>query len=72
VRCGCHSDRTASLGSGPRGAPPPGWYHQQVSLYNIWYLGTLLTQPRPASAALLHVKLFTHQNAEHGIVAVLA
>jgi hypothetical protein len=30
-------------GSGPRGAPPIGWYHQQVNLYNICSLGTLRT-----------------------------
>jgi hypothetical protein len=37
------------LGSGPRGAPPLGWSHRQVSLYNICSLGRLTSQPPPRS-----------------------
>ena len=48
------------LGSGPRGAPPLGCYHQQVTLYDIRSLKTLLTQPRPASITPL---VFNHTNA---------
>jgi len=53
------------LGSGPRGAPPLGCYHQQVTLYDIRSLKTLLTQPRPASITPL---VFNHTNA----ISVLA
>lgn len=56
-------------GSGPRGAPPLGWYHQQVTLYNTCSLGTLLKQPRPASAALITPRHALHPNkrsAWHG------
>ena len=38
-------------GSGPRGAPPLGWHHQQVTLYNISYLGMYRTRPPPARPA---------------------
>jgi len=40
-------------GSGPWGALPLGWYHQQVMTMNICSLGHHRTQPRPARAALL-------------------
>jgi hypothetical protein len=52
--------------------PLLGWHHEQVTLYNIISLGTLLTQPRPARMHYFPVTLFTHTNAAHGIVAVLA
>jgi hypothetical protein len=63
-------------GSGPWGALPLGWYHQQVMTMNICSLGHHRTQPRPARAALTAhccpAMLFAHTNAADGYVAVLA
>jgi hypothetical protein len=57
VGLGGEADNTATFGEaglcGTRGAPPTGWYLQQVTLFNIISLEKYRTQPRPARVALL-------------------
>jgi hypothetical protein len=40
--------RAGKWGCEPRGAPPLGRHHEQVTLLNICSLGMYRTQPRPA------------------------
>ncbi len=47
MRCGCHSEDGAVLGSGTR-ETPLGRHHEQVTLYKICSLGMYRTQTRPA------------------------